>query len=688
MSASQPNPQSMSLNELIRTEFDKLKDRESMIKQMFLSTLKQDAVKIEETQTNETPQSLDDRLKDRYECIVSNGLSVAFTEAKNKILNQLHEVHGTKRKRPGTNDNVQTMIPMSPMTKRRKTNHFFPSHSNGNHYNLRSHHNGHHLSQSTTLPTQTIHGHTHHHSQHGQQRQHGQQGREDIQGNRPQQLAITQTHNSMPLHWVKQEVTLTMPAMESVNVPIPNGTPLPALDADDDDEGGTASSSSSDSSHSSSESDESSDSDSDSDDSSDDDDRNKEGAAHNEPNAIDNDPNAITITMVPLDRHRSLWIPALKLRIQNDAKFTSFSLEERRRYLEQVQTLQHRWKLDTVNAVNGSNAANGSATLQHPNHMELIRNKAAQFYDFPKGHISVEPSRSGLGYNVCLRTVNVTDDALIECTDQFRQSARFSFRIYMPNEGRFNAERLRMPLNIIYSKDWTANEMIRSILNLAVDIPLIGYAFFADVIRYVMKYEMRLKSEAVDISVLTDLGPERFLIFSDEPGDTPTTYYQNDQHCRRKGKWTLSSIAFGIQFLPLDDPLVTGATVNGHDEETEAQGFELSLTRSLWISIRSPKNRLIGSVRCLLKKGQSLDDVCKQNGILTAKQFAIYRFSFPPGATIATKTIFYAVKPQYGYLTLFVSSGGKYFCKHLCGKEYVHNGKSLREHEQFCKPPL
>ena len=90
MSAFQSLPLTVSLADAIRNEFTKLKDRESMIKQMFLSTLKQDAVKAENDSTTTPPGGdFHDRLQDRYECIVSNGLDVAFTEAKNNILSKM-----------------------------------------------------------------------------------------------------------------------------------------------------------------------------------------------------------------------------------------------------------------------------------------------------------------------------------------------------------------------------------------------------------------------------------------------------------------------------------------------------------------------------------------------------------------------------------------------------------------------
>merc|ERR1712136_12658 len=146
-----------------------------------------------------------------------------------------------------------------------------------------------------------------------------------------------------------------------------------------------------------------------------------------------------------------------------------------------------------------------------------------------------------------------------------------------------------------------------------------------------MGHELKVKSDDVDISILSELGPERFLIFSDDPTSTPSPYYKTDEHRRWKAKWVLEGIAFGLQFLPLDDPLVTGATMIGESKnEIETQSFAGNPKRSLWISIRNPKNKLIGSVRCLLGKGQSLEGLCKEHRILTADTFAIYRFSFPP----------------------------------------------------------
>ena len=70
-------------------------------------------------------------------------------------------------------------------------------------------------------------------------------------------------------------------------------------------------------------------------------------------------------------------------------------------------------------------------------------------------------------------------------------------------------------MTIAYSKNWIAKDIINMIIGEVIDNPIFGYSFFAHIIKYIQKYEMKQNNDNnkdIDLSILKQLGPERFLI--------------------------------------------------------------------------------------------------------------------------------------------------------------------------------
>lgn len=363
---------------------------------------------------------------------------------------------------------------------------------------------------------------------------------------------------------------------------------------------------------------------------------------------------------------QSLWFEALKSRAETEGQFQCD--RQRRQYLRCILKKEHQYTLT------------GHVTS------ELIQQKLSAFYKFPAEYISVS-------------RVGKSDFQFQFMTTKPADHRHLSFQIFMPNEGSYKSN--RMPFDIYHSADSTADEMIRSILKLAVDIPLIGYAFFADVIRYVMKYELEEGSDydpnRVDIAVLEQLDPSRFLIYSLN-SKVPKLYYQQDRQQLSRSVTQNKTIKYGVQFLPLNDPLLTGATVVANGTEKKADGFDRSNMKPMWISIRNNTDEGISNIRTVIKRGETVWDVkskCLELSNMKHKNGRnICRYGTTGSGKVELRVLsrywkeeypfFENVVPEFGYLTIWLPKDNRFFCKYMCGKDYAHNGQRLKEHMEKC----
>ena len=395
----------------------------------------------------------------------------------------------------------------------------------------------------------------------------------------------------------------------------------------------------------------------------------------------------------------------LKLYVKNHVKFKSYSRQRKSQLIDRMLRKKYKIEFD------------GEATSK------LVRLTASKYYDYPIEYIDVEEynTYNNVRFRIFLRTYNIMDYEQfqkylgrnnrnsIQFADRITRSQVFWFRINLPNEGEYKTK--RMPLKIMHSKDWTAIDMILDILKLAVDIPLIGYAFFADVIRYITKHELEegydYDPNKVDLSLLNKLlDPSRFLIYSQKDHNTnPVSYYKFDRYRYCSSSRDRATCRFEIQFLPLIDPLVTGATEIEHGKEVETELHQTSLTKSVWIKMRTSKNDNLGITRCIISKGDTLKQVCMEHifssDIADVWQscygsYVLYRCGFVKDGIVSMvrwesmwcKDIFNTLKPLYGYWTIYVPNDDKGFCKYLCGKEYAkssHLRYFLGRHESGCE---
>ena len=655
----------ISLNDIVRTEFAKFNEKKSMINEMFLSTLNRNASHSDNSESNRTLTEFRDRLIERYEDIVSNGLDIAMATAEKNVRHQLNLVNNKAHKRSRTDtisdDDVhegKDNTSLDPSAKRRRVD--AGTRKNGGDVQKAQEREEPGVDQtcdeavSITSDLEILRSFDS-----------AVKSEKKKQDNACDVGTAVEMINDQELddrnH--RKDADEAMVSREHLREILELADDLAAntdSEFEPDAECGADL---------------------------------EQGITINEITPFDDA--AITV-ITPFDD------AVLELRANNDENFNSNSTRTWQQHIKRVLKTESTSELDNV----------GFSLL--------VQSEASKYFDHPIEYIDVEEDKwsTSLQLTVKVGTCNVSDSAQLSAyKDRSRLShmgfapcitklAEFTFRIHLPNQGEYTRGARRRPLTIIHSKDWTANELIQSILKLAVDAPLIGYAFFADVIKYITEHELEKGSDydpnKVDISLLQKLDPARFLIYCDSGvlKPKPFAYHKTDQYSHGSDQASYYSMSgsakFEIQLLPLHDPLVTGATEIKSGQELQTHLMERSLTKSVWIEVRNSENGPVGITRCIVRKGQTLAEVCQEHvlsGYDNSRLYSPHRcglrhdgtLSMVPWERMWDTNIFETLTPIFGHWTIYVSRHGKYFCRHLCGKEYVRWNSSWQvTHEMLC----
>merc|ERR1712228_175703 len=146
--------------------------------------------------------------------------------------------------------------------------------------------------------------------------------------------------------------------------------------------------------------------------------------------------------------------------------------------------------------------------------------------------------------------------------------------------------------------------------------PIFGYAFFANIIQYIRKYEMSAKqSQSMDdLSIIKTLRPNRFLICDENKARAPTVYHIADKYEMPDHFSPIRCTDFKIQFLAKNDPLV----LQTNDKKQNGQQNEMEIdsktkeeeTRAIWIFFKKQgfKSKK-GEIRSVFYVEDSIKDI-------------------------------------------------------------------------------
>eukprot|EP01083_Nonionella_stella_P259164 885169_1 len=179
----------------------------------------------------------------------------------------------------------------------------------------------------------------------------------------------------------------------------------------------------------------------------------------------------------------------------------------------------------------------------------------------------------------------------------------FEFRTCSPVGQTYDRSGLNQ-MTISYCKDWCAKGVIQHVLTEVVQNPIFGYTFFANVLKYIKKYEMdpETAANANDLVILQSLKPYRFLIIDDYDLNSLRVFHMEAPYRMPAGYSQIKYTDFKVFFLAKNDPLVL--SLQQPSNKTTIQ----QKSKALWVFFRRQSKRQ-HLIRCVLTKGHSLKDV-------------------------------------------------------------------------------
>jgi len=338
------------------------------------------------------------------------------------------------------------------------------------------------------------------------------------------------------------------------------------------------------------------------------------------------------------------WQKALimQYKINNDMTKDQVIEKEIRK---KITKSKHKWQIEGNATFGMIRRRLGEYYNINPHHIEIwtpVTNSYSQKWDYGskgrgKWHQSIEKLiskrteyRQQCPLKFEIQTYDVTDYDLMSAWDdrnsygsprakskfpqRIKNLAMFNFEFVAPNGGGPGSEVSFMTIS--HCKDWTAEQLMTNILKEVVENPVFGYAFFANIIEYIRKYEMNKEQSQNmdDLSIIKMLKPNRFLICDENNATAPTVFYMADKYKMPDHFSQIKYTDFKIQFLAKNDPLVLQINENKSNDQNNEMEIDSNKkeekTKAIWIYFKQKgyKKRK-GEIRCVFYKEDSIKDI-------------------------------------------------------------------------------
>merc|ERR1712228_1002108 len=159
-------------------------------------------------------------------------------------------------------------------------------------------------------------------------------------------------------------------------------------------------------------------------------------------------------------------------------------------------------------------------------------------------------------------------------------------------------------LTMMFYKNWSAQQLMTSILKKIVKNPVVGYAFFADIIQYIRDNEMsKEQSESMnDLSIIKTLKPNRFLICDQDDGKAPIVYYMKDKYEISDSLSPTEYTNLRLRFLVKNDPFIL-------QKKQKTKAIWIHFKKTGCNSNNSYHNGSYGIIRSVFYKQDSYKDI-------------------------------------------------------------------------------
>ena len=287
--------------------------------------------------------------------------------------------------------------------------------------------------------------------------------------------------------------------------------------------------------------------------------------------------------------------------------------------------LSHKWTVDKMTTFGMVRKRLGSYYDIDPKHIQLWSQDASQWgysgctqleSDMTLLNLMEEEGDSlhfdGLHFDIVAYNVKdreQMDEQHLRDPDCLNK-ALFALTIHLPLHHGVSAE--SRTIEVIHDKDWTAQQLIKGILDQLIEEPLFFSLFFGHIAEYIRKYERgeyrhivgsnesHLSMNDIDVKILRNLDPSRFLIVEEDGSERTEKYYETDEFKFPSGFVKIEFFDLKLQFLPLYDPLLNNMSLRD-----DVHAFEL------WVHFyrHEDETQLVGLTKVVMQEGDSYKDI-------------------------------------------------------------------------------
>ena len=140
---------------------------------------------------------------------------------------------------------------------------------------------------------------------------------------------------------------------------------------------------------------------------------------------------------------------------------------------------------------------------------------------------------------------------------RIQELAMFNVSIATPTHPAMNSiTGSESTMTITHRKNWTAKDLIQSILDLVAENPVLRYSFCGHILEYIRKYDNEDYDGVSDADILRRLSPNRFVIVDEWIEGKPVYFYMDDKYEMPQNYSPIKYTDMKLLLLAENDPMI------------------------------------------------------------------------------------------------------------------------------------
>lgn len=140
---------------------------------------------------------------------------------------------------------------------------------------------------------------------------------------------------------------------------------------------------------------------------------------------------------------------------------------------------------------------------------------------------------------------------------RIQELAMFNVSIGVPSHPAMRAiTGTESTMTITHRKNWTAKDLIQSILDLVAENPVLRYSFCGHILEYIREYDNEDYDGVSDADIVRRLSPKRFVILDEWIEGKPVYFYQDDKYVMPQNYSPIKYTDMKLLLLEQNDPMI------------------------------------------------------------------------------------------------------------------------------------